>query len=48
MFELTFEDFKQVYDDAITAIVSLRESAQYIKEKMDEIIDSCETIEGEL
>lgn len=48
MFELIFEDFKTVYDEAVSAIISLREEAQTIKEKMEEIIDSCETIEGEL
>lgn len=48
MFDSIFEDFKTVYDEAVTAIISLREEAQNIKEKMDVSIDSCETIEEEL
>lgn len=43
-----FEEFKELYDITISNIVDLRELAQEIRERMDEIIDSCETIEGEL
>ena len=43
-----FENFETAYDDAVTRIIELREQAQEIKDAMDAIIDSCETIEGEL
>lgn len=43
-----FEEFKELYDITISNIVELRELAESIKDRMDEIIDSCETIEGEL
>lgn len=43
-----FEEFKELYDITITNVVELRELTQEIKERMDDIIDSCETIEGEL
>lgn len=42
-----FEEFKELYDIANSNIIELRELAESIKERMDEIIDSCEIIEGE-
>lgn len=43
-----FEEFKELYDITIANIVELRELAEAIKERMDDVIDACETIEGEL
>ena len=35
-------------NEATAAIVNLREQAEEIREKMDNLIDACETIENEL
>lgn len=47
-FNSYFESFETTYDEAIAKIIELRETAEELRSKMDEIIDSCETIEGEL
>lgn len=47
-FNQYFENFTTIYDEVISNIIDLREQAQEIKEHMDSIIDSCETLEGEL
>lgn len=43
-----FEDFKNALEEAVSAIVNLREEAESIREEMDNIITACETIEEEL
>lgn len=47
-FNQYFENFTETYDEVVSRIIDLREQAQKIREQMDSIIDSCETIEGEL
>lgn len=47
-FNSYFESFETAYDEAVSKIIELRETAEEIRSKMDDIIDSCETIEGEL
>ena len=46
--ESLLEDYNEAYNQAVTAIVNLREAAEAIRSKADEIIDACETIEDEL
>lgn len=43
-----FELYKDALNNAIDAIKELRENAEQIRDTMDGIIDSCETIEQEL
>lgn len=45
---MDFSDFQDALDNAITAVIDLKEAAQEIKESMDNIIDACENIESEL
>lgn len=47
-FNQYFENFTETYDEVVCKIIELREQAQEIRNHMDSIIDSCETIEGEL
>lgn len=47
-FNSYFESFETAYDEAVSKIIELRETAEEIRSKMDDIIDSCETIEGEI
>lgn len=46
--ELFFESYQEAYDNAVDAIVKLREEAEAIKDRMETIISACEDIEGEL
>lgn len=45
---MDFSNFQDALDNAITAVVDLREAAQEIRESMDNIIDACANIEMEL
>lgn len=41
-------DFEQALNEAISAIVNLREEAQSLRDELDNVIDACETIEETL
>lgn len=43
-----FELYKEALENAKGAIIDLREYAEQLRDTMEGIIDSCETIEGEL
>lgn len=45
---MDFSIFENAYDEAIKAIIDLREAAQEIKERMEDIVDACETLESDL
>lgn len=42
------ELLKEAYNEAISAIKNLREEAEDMRDKMDEIINACETLENEI
>lgn len=42
------ELLKEAYNEAISAITNLREEAEDMRDKMDEIINACETLENEI
>ena len=46
--ESLLNDYTEAYNEAVTAIVNLREAAEAIRDKADAIIESCETIEEDL
>lgn len=45
---MDFSIFESAYDNATEAIANLREAAEDIKNRMDDIIDACETLEIDL
>lgn len=48
MFNTNLESLKEAYTKAIDAIINLREEAEEMRYKMEEIINACLTLEGEI
>lgn len=47
MNENLYNDYREAYDEAVNAIVRLREAAEELKNNLEEIIESCENIENQ-
>lgn len=43
-----FKDFEEALENASQAVIDLRSEAESIMERMEAIIESCETIEADL
>lgn len=46
--EQYFDSYREAYEAAIGAITELREAAQEVIDRMEDVISSCETIEEAL
>lgn len=44
----TINLFQEAYDNAIEAIIKLREKSEELKDAMEDVINACEEIEGAL
>lgn len=47
MIEDLYTDYKDAYDETVSAIVRLREAAEELKNSLEEVIESCENIENQ-